>query len=90
MRAVPFEEWVELLARSADADEPCDPDRNPAVKLVDFYRHAARPGRKEEASMARTLDSSQAERASRTLKRVGAVDAAWIAAWMEQWGVVGV
>lgn len=86
VRAVPFEEWIEVLAHSAD--EPVDPERNPALKLLEFYHQAARAGPK--GGQARMLESKHAERASRTLRRVGVVDEGCVGVWMGQWGVAEV
>lgn len=83
MGTVPFEEWIELLNQSAD--ESLDPERNPAVKLLDFYRNVAKVGKKGER--ARMLESQKAESASRTLQRVGVVDEGWVKNWMQQWGI---
>ena len=83
MNAVPFEEWIEFLGQSADGH--LDPDRNPAVKLLDFYRGAAKVGKKGQR--ARMLESRKAEGASRTLRSVGAVNEGWVRNWMQQWGV---
>ncbi|KAF2836219.1 putative NRPS-like enzyme [Patellaria atrata CBS 101060] len=70
IRAVPIDDWVEALAHSAE--RYVDPERNPAVKLVDFYHEAAKQGRG-----ARMLATGKAERASRTLGRVGSIIDGW-------------
>lgn len=79
MRAVPFEEWIETLNESADAF--VDPERNPAIKLLEFYRGAARIRKGP-----RMLTSHKAEKASETLQRVGTVNKDWVRNWMQQWG----
>ena len=85
MGTVPFGEWIKLLHQSAG--EFPDTESNPAVKLLDFYRRAAKVGKKSER--ARLLDSQRAQSASRTLQRVGAVDEQWVKNWMRQWGLLG-
>lgn len=80
MKAVPFNEWIEALNQSAD--EFINPERNPAVKLIDFYRDAARVGKG-----TRMLTSNKAEKASKLLQHVGAVSQDWVRNWMEQWGI---
>jgi len=79
MKTVPFDEWIGELSRTAD--ELIDPERNPAVKLLDFYRGASRAGQG-----ARVLASQKAEQASKTLTCVGAVDEEWVGIWMQHWG----
>ncbi|KAI9745048.1 MAG: hypothetical protein M1818_001326 [Claussenomyces sp. TS43310] len=79
-KAVAFDEWIEVLSQSAD--DSIDPDRNPAVKLLDFYRGAARVG-----TGPRMLTSHKAERASATLQHVGRVNEDWVRNWMQQWGI---
>ncbi len=81
MRAVQYEDWVEALSNSAE--EFVDPARNPALKLLDFYRKAAKGSTKEP----RMLPSHKAEAASRTLRSVGPVRHDWVKVWMEQWGI---
>lgn len=81
MRAVQYDEWVEALGDSAN--EVADPERNPAIKLLDFYRNAAKMDRKGP----RMLPSHNAEAASRTLRNVGPVQENWVAVWMRQWGI---
>lgn len=79
MRTVQFDEWTEELSQSGD--HFVDPERNPAVKLLDFYRGAARVSKGP-----RVLTSHRAEKASKTLQRVGAVNEEWVRIWMRQWG----
>ena len=80
MKAVPFDDWIETLSLSADGF--VDPERNPAVKLLDFYRGAARVGKGP-----RMLTSHNAEKASKTLQCVGAVNEDWVGNWIQQWGI---
>ncbi|KAL8765546.1 MAG: hypothetical protein Q9209_007417 [Squamulea sp. 1 TL-2023] len=82
MRAVRYDEWVKALGRSAD--ESADPERNPAIRLLDFYNKAAKAGVKG----ARMLPSYKAEAASKLLRGVGAVKEDWVKLWMQQWGML--
>lgn len=82
MNTVPFEEWTEVLSQSAE--EVIDAERNPAVKLLDFYRAAAKAGKG-----SRMLTSLKAEEASRTLQDVEAVNQEWVRNWMTQWAREG-
>ncbi|KAL8917607.1 MAG: hypothetical protein Q9172_005770 [Xanthocarpia lactea] len=81
-RAVQYRQWVEALGNSAD--ELLDPERNPAVKLLDFYQKAAIVGKEGP----RMLPSHKAEAASKTLRSVGAVKEGWVKLWMQQWGIL--
>ncbi|KAL8960571.1 MAG: hypothetical protein Q9193_002747 [Seirophora villosa] len=82
VRAVQYEEWVEAVVKSAD--EFVDPERNPAVKLLDFYLNVRKMGKRG----ARMLPSHRAEAASRTLRDVGPVQQNWVKVWMQQWGIL--
>ena len=79
MRTVQFDEWTEALSQSADT--LVDSEKNPAIKLFDFYRGAARVSKG-----SRVLTSHKAEKASKTLQRVGAVKEEWVMIWMRQRG----
>ncbi len=79
MRTVQFDEWTQALSQSAESF--VEPERNPAVKLLDFYRGAARVGQEP-----RMLMSQRAEKASNLLQRVGSVNETWVRIWMQQWG----
>ncbi|KAL8885719.1 MAG: hypothetical protein Q9215_006473 [Flavoplaca cf. flavocitrina] len=82
MRAVQYDEWVEALSNSAE--ESVDPARNPALKLLDFYRKATERSTKGP----RMLPSHKAEAASRTLRSVGPVQQDWVMVWMKQWAIL--
>ncbi|OBR08840.1 Thioester reductase domain-containing protein [Colletotrichum higginsianum IMI 349063] len=75
---VPFEEWVRRLEASAGATD--DMDRNPGVKLLDFYQGlAAAAGHGVEFSMERTVKSS------RTMREMQAVTPELMQNWCRQW-----
>ena len=80
MKIVPFSEWLRLLERSIESST--NSEENPAIKLLDFYHHAANLGKELQV-----LDSTKAEKASKTLKRLGAVNGKWVSRWMQQWGI---
>ncbi|KAM5465132.1 putative secondary metabolism biosynthetic enzyme [Microsporum ferrugineum] len=71
MRTCSFPEWTEALGQTSN--EPVDPERNPAIKLLDFYREAG--GLKKRPRM---LACDKAARASKTLREVGAVNETWV------------
>ena len=80
VKPVPFEEWVQKLEKSADKE--LDMDKNPAIKLLDFYQKA---GKAKQGQ--RMLSSKRAEEASTMLQNVGAVNSDWESIWMRQWGI---
>lgn len=85
MRSVTFEEWVRILSDRADEmekNDAVDVDRNPAIRLVDFYVDAA-----QSKKGARAFVSDKAVRASSTLRKISAVNRVWIDNWMMQWGI---
>lgn len=81
MQGVPFAEWIEILGKSAD--EIIDSEKNPAIKLLDFYRNAT----KLQDKGSRMILSQKAENLSHTLRRLGPVNITWLKAWMQQWGL---
>ncbi|KAL9611872.1 MAG: hypothetical protein Q9167_003526 [Letrouitia subvulpina] len=92
MRAVPFHRWIEVLSQSQskaqenDELDGSDPERNPAVKLVDFYHHIAKT---EEDAEMKILASGKAERASFTLRSLEAMNERYVRRWMKQWKLMG-
>jgi hypothetical protein len=87
VRAVEFPEWVSALRASAEeaiASGHIDLDRNPAIRLLEFYEGAA------AAEAPRMLSSARAEEASLALAKVGPVGEGWLWVWLEQWGLVTV
>ncbi|KAK3300367.1 putative NRPS-like enzyme [Chaetomium fimeti] len=84
VREVDFSEWVSALRASADeaiASGHIDLDRNPAIRLLEFYEGAA------AADSPRMLTSERAEDASLALAKVGPVGQKWLRVWLEQWGL---
>ncbi|KAI1097411.1 acetyl-CoA synthetase-like protein [Jackrogersella minutella] len=85
LQPVSFEEWVRVLSEHADEMENSDTidvDRNPAIRLVNFYTEAA-----ESKRGARAFVSHKAMRDSDTLREIGAVNRGWINNWMKQWDI---
>ncbi|KAI0868670.1 acetyl-CoA synthetase-like protein [Hypoxylon argillaceum] len=81
LKPVSFEEW---LGKLEGCDEPLeDVDKNPAVKLVEFYREAGRAG-----GVPRRMMTWKATQASKTLREIGPVNEEWMTAWSRQWGLV--
>ena len=85
VQALPFEEWVERLkasAEEAENDENIDIERNPAIRLVDFYSDAigAKMGQ-------RILPANASTEASKTLRELGPLSRDWLDNWMVQWSL---
>ena len=85
VQPLPFEEWVERLkasAEEAENDENIDIERNPAIRLVDFYSDAV--GAKKGQ---RILPANASTEASKTLRELGPLSRQWLDNWMVQWGL---
>ncbi len=84
VQTVEFAEWVSALRRSADdaiGSGNIDLERNPAIRLLEFYEGTV------AADSPRMLTSTRAEEASPALKTVGPVGEEWLRVWLEQWGL---
>ncbi|KAI1125406.1 acetyl-CoA synthetase-like protein [Nemania abortiva] len=80
LKPVSFEEWLHKLE---GCDEPLeDVDKNPAIKLTEFYREASRT-----SSAPRRMMTWRATQASKTLREIGPVNREWMTAWSKQWGL---
>ncbi|KAI1177786.1 acetyl-CoA synthetase-like protein [Nemania sp. FL0916] len=76
---VSFDDW---LSRLETCDDPLDDvDKNPAIKLVDFYRDAGK------ATAPRRMMTWRATQASKTLREIGPVNQQWMTAWSKQWNI---
>ena len=85
VQPVPFEEWVERLkasAEEAENDRNIDIERNPAIRLVDFYSDAI--GAKKSQ---RILPANTSTKASKTLRELGPLSLGWLENWMVQWSL---
>ncbi|KAI0004732.1 putative NRPS-like enzyme [Xylariaceae sp. FL0662B] len=86
IRPVSFNEWLEILQASVDKTEQdgnIDVERNPAMRLVGFYKDASVENRKGQ----RALQSRAAQEASKTLRDLGPLGSDWLENWMVQWGI---
>ncbi|WYZ39099.1 hypothetical protein EsH8_III_001013 [Colletotrichum jinshuiense] len=78
-KVVPFGEWLRALEDSASSTD--DMDKNPGIKLLDFYRGLSLGGEHGvEFAMDRTM------RSSKTMKEMQAVTPALMQNWCRQWG----
>ncbi|KAK0614921.1 hypothetical protein B0T17DRAFT_540571 [Bombardia bombarda] len=83
VRLVSYDEWVDALresARIADETGNVDVERNPAIRLVEFYAGLAKGG-----DSPRSLASHRSEKASKALRKAGAVNQDWVKTWLSQW-----
>ena len=77
LRARSFWVWVE---KRGSCHEPLeDVDKNPAIKLIDFYRAADR------TRAPRRMMTWKAAHASKTLREIGPVNEQWMHEWLDQW-----
>lgn len=74
----PFATWLKRLEESS-SDFLQGVEKNPAVKLTEFYARISEGGGQVR------LETSRAESASETLRTTGPVNAEWVARWMRQW-----
>lgn len=80
LQLVSFEDW---LSKLEGCDEPLeDVDKNPAVKLVEFYREAGK------VSATRRMMTWKTAQASKTLREMVPVNQRWLTAWSKQWGLI--
>ena len=85
VQPLPFEEWVERLKASAEEsenDESIEIERNPAIRLIDFYSDAI--GANEGQ---RVLPANASTEASKTLRELGPFSRGWLENWMVQWNL---
>ena len=104
VRSVSFEEWLERLKASAEEGERdgnVDVERNPAIRLIDFYTNASAKGEKGERKLPAVESvfelhskhlpvadqTTRAMKASRTLRELGPLNRNWVDNWMRQWGI---
>jgi hypothetical protein len=85
VQPVPFEEWVQRLkatAEEAENDKNIDIERNPAIRLVDFYSDAISAKKSQ-----RILPANASTEASKTLRELGPLSRGWLENWMVQWSL---
>ncbi|KAG6363830.1 hypothetical protein INS49_008933 [Diaporthe citri] len=103
VRGVPFPTWVDELARVSQtytsshdgsgqgglgSESVLLERRVPAIRLLDFFLDIAAGDEREKCEeRSRALTSEKAERASKTLRELGAIRREWIDNWLEQWGI---
>jgi len=78
IEAVPFEEWVDKLEASGN-DTNVDVNKNPALKLLEFFQ-----GMRLGGASAR-LDMKGTSERSATMRALKPVNGEWMRLWLEQW-----
>ena len=75
VQAVSFEEWLQRLKASAEESEfnkNVDVERNPAIRLVEFYTNAV-----DADKSRRILPTTASTEASKTLRDLGPLNRGW-------------
>lgn len=67
LQRIPAETWIEMIERAGDT--VADLHKNPALKLIDFYRGAFSNSEKVHVDIQRTLSTSQAARGVAVITR---------------------
>lgn len=78
-KAVEYEDWLRTLTSSAEASR-VDIEKNPAVKLLDFYRGL------QDGQAGPVFQTNETSKASKGLRELPAVNTEWMERWMQQWG----
>lgn len=82
LETVTLREWVDALQNSVSISDHVDTiSANPAAKLLDFFKTLA----EREAEPELSFDTTQATRASKTLRDLKAVGPEWMVRWLKQW-----
>ncbi|KZO93858.1 acetyl-CoA synthetase-like protein [Calocera viscosa TUFC12733] len=88
-RLVPFSEWLNALSQSAEDES--EVTRNPAIKLLDFYRGIGEHDMKTEQDKTKEamgmpeLETKEAEARSETLRNVRCLGEEDALKWMGYW-----
>ncbi|KAI0203260.1 putative NRPS-like enzyme [Astrocystis sublimbata] len=80
-KAVPAEHWLACLSDMEKSPSDEELARNPAIKLLQFYRSLW--SSEVEISMPMTVDD--AVEASHTLRDMPAVGKGWVMKWVQEW-----
>lgn len=82
LETVTLREWVDALQSSVSNNDHADTlSANPAAKLLDFFETLA----EREAGLGPLFETTQATRASKTLRDLEPVSPEWMARWLKQW-----
>lgn len=78
VKIVGFGERMEKLEASAERGEV---ERNPGVKLLDFYR-----GMRDGGRGGVVMDTKETQKKSEVMRELGTVNVEWMKLWLDQWG----
>lgn len=85
VKVVKYAEWLKALhASAAGTKTQEDFERNPAVKILDFFDGLQASSEINEATVS--LSTERAKSQSKALRNCGPVTAEWMELWMKQWG----
>ena len=82
IEVVSFNHWVATVRQSAEEGKQSDVEKNPAIKLLEFYEDMA--NRKDQRQVM--LDTKETQKKSETLRGMKAVGEEWVGMYMRQWG----
>ncbi|WYZ44922.1 hypothetical protein EsH8_VIII_000238 [Colletotrichum jinshuiense] len=80
---ISFKDWVDRLEASRSTNDALGADRNPGLKLLDFYRGVAAVG--ENQSKTKTHATEKTVLCSPALRSVGPVTPDLMVHWCQQW-----
>ncbi|KAH7304017.1 hypothetical protein B0I35DRAFT_153685 [Stachybotrys elegans] len=83
-RRVPLAEWVRSIERAGARDDLANLHRNPALKLIDFYKQTLLA---EGGRSALVIDSDNLLKASETARSLVPITKDNLASWAESWGL---
>ncbi|KAF2098480.1 acetyl-CoA synthetase-like protein [Rhizodiscina lignyota] len=89
VKVVSLAEWVRLLQESGEGAKGADVDKNPGIKLLEFYKTLTVDSKGHANGAAKILPVLKIEKVlqqSHTMQKLGPVTPEWMALWMEQWG----
>ncbi|KAI1261602.1 putative NRPS-like enzyme [Xylariaceae sp. FL1019] len=89
-QVVTSEQWLTRLQDSdrghpADAIKGREVNSNPAVKLVDFYRHGLWTQEQGGTTLQQPMVVSRSVGASDTLRNMPSISPAWMQKWVREW-----
>lgn len=81
VQVVPLGQWLMALQDSVATTKPEDVNRNPGLKLIDFYEGMAE-GEKDGGVW---LETRETEKESETMRSLQGVGPQWMDIWLKQW-----
>jgi hypothetical protein len=84
-KRVPLCEWIAAVEGGRDHLDSLH--RNPALRLIDFYKQTLLVGEAVEARSGLAIDSNNMLEASDTARGLGPITKDDMASWVEHWGL---